>query len=131
LLDKKYFRSYNDYIITKIVIIKENLKMPLVKVVRNGQVTIPKEIREKLGIKEGDLLEVEPAETGIFLKPKEVVDKGAALKTFSKAFNELQSSVNDKVQNMDEREISSLVEEAVRAARGVRTVKQRVKAARR
>lgn len=103
--------------------------MPLVKVVRNGQVTIPKEIRDKLGIKEGDLLEVESAETGIFLRPKEVVDKGTALKGFSAAFRRLQTNVSEEVQGMDEEKISALVEDSVQAARRLKRDKK-AKAAR-
>ena len=40
-----------------------------VKVTRRGQTTIPIEIREKLGIKEGDELLVEVKEDGIFFRP--------------------------------------------------------------
>ena len=32
--------------------------MPIVKITRNYQVTIPKPIREKLGLKEGDRVEI-------------------------------------------------------------------------
>lgn len=40
----------------------------IVKVTRRGQTTIPIEFREKLGIKEGDDLLVEPTEKGLLLK---------------------------------------------------------------
>ena len=40
--------------------------MALVKVTRKGQVTIPKEIRESLGVEEGDVVEVK-AEGGVVL----------------------------------------------------------------
>lgn len=43
--------------------------MPLVKVRRSYQVTIPKKIWEKIGLEEGDYLEVETNEAGILLKP--------------------------------------------------------------
>ena len=39
-----------------------------VKVTRRGQTTIPKEFREKLGIKEGDELTVEPTKDGLIFK---------------------------------------------------------------
>lgn len=91
--------------------------MPLVKVVRNGQVTIPKDIREKLGIKEGDFLEVEPADQGVLLKLKVVVDKGEALKAFGKAFEKLQASARDKGKEMSEGELNDLIEEAIQAVR--------------
>jgi AbrB family looped-hinge helix DNA binding protein len=41
----------------------------IVKVTRRGQTTIPVELREKLGIKEGDELMVEATEKGILFKP--------------------------------------------------------------
>ena len=40
----------------------------IVKVTRKGQITIPKKLREKFGIKEGDLLIVEETENGILLR---------------------------------------------------------------
>ncbi len=40
-----------------------------VKVTRRGQTTIPIEIREQCGIKEGDRLLVEVTEKGILFKP--------------------------------------------------------------
>jgi len=91
--------------------------MPLVKVVRNGQVTIPKEIREKLGIKEGDFLEIEPADQGVFLKPKVLVDKGDVLQAFSRAFEKLQASASDKLKDMGEDELTAIIEEAIQASR--------------
>jgi AbrB family looped-hinge helix DNA binding protein len=91
--------------------------MPLVKVVRNGQVTIPKEIREKLGIKEGDFLEVQPTDQGVFFKTKAIVDKGDALKAFSRAFEKLQAGVSDKIKGLDEKELAAILEEAIQAVR--------------
>ena len=41
----------------------------IVKVTRRGQTTIPAEIRQKLGIKEGDKLLVEATEQGVLFKP--------------------------------------------------------------
>jgi AbrB family looped-hinge helix DNA binding protein len=51
--------------------------MALVKVLRHGQVTLPKEFREILGINEGDLMEAELESGRILLKAKAVVDKEA------------------------------------------------------
>lgn len=98
--------------------------MPLVKVVRNGQVTIPKEIREKLGIKEGDFLEVEPADQGVFLKPTVMVDKGDALRVFSRVFEKLRESASDKLKEMDESELATIIQEAIQAARRPRKTKR-------
>jgi antitoxin PrlF len=41
----------------------------VVKVTRRGQTTIPAEIRQRLGIKEGDQLWVETTEKGVLFKP--------------------------------------------------------------
>ena len=49
--------------------------MPVVRVIRHGQITLPKEFREALGVKEGDLLEAEMKENQMVLKPKILIDK--------------------------------------------------------
>jgi len=60
-------------------ILKEVKSMPLVKVLRNGQVTLPKGVRKVLGIKEGDVLEVDFGKVGVVLKPKILIDKESVL----------------------------------------------------
>jgi len=45
------------------------------KVTRNGQITLPAEIRKKLGIEEGDLVEIEIKDERAMLIPKKLVDK--------------------------------------------------------
>jgi len=40
----------------------------IVKVTKNGQITIPKKLREKFGIKKGDKLIVEATEKGILFR---------------------------------------------------------------
>lgn len=48
--------------------------MPIVQVLRNGVIQIPKEIREKVGIEEGDYVDVEVnGEDTIILHIKELV----------------------------------------------------------
>ena len=53
--------------------------MPLVKVLRNGQITMPKGFRKALGIKEGDVLEASLGKTGVLLTPKVLVDRESIL----------------------------------------------------
>jgi len=60
-------------------ILKGVKSMPLVKVLRNGQVTLPKGLRQVLGIKEGDVLEVDFGKAGVLLKPKVLIDKESIL----------------------------------------------------
>jgi len=50
----------------------------LVKITRNGQVTIPAAIRRALNLREGDYVEVSLADDKIILAPKQVVDKSQA-----------------------------------------------------
>jgi AbrB family looped-hinge helix DNA binding protein len=59
--------------------LKEGKTMALVKVLRNGQITVPKGVRKVLGIKEGDVLEVALGKTGVVLKPKALIDKQSIL----------------------------------------------------
>lgn len=49
--------------------------MPVVRVKRKFQVTIPAEVRERLGLAEGDYLEVTEEGNQIVLKPKVVLDR--------------------------------------------------------
>ena len=50
----------------------------LIKVTRNGQITIPAAIRKALSIKEGDHIEVRVADDRVILIPKQLVDKSQA-----------------------------------------------------
>jgi antitoxin PrlF len=45
----------------------------LVRVQEKGQVTIPQEIRKKLGLKRGDLVAVMETPDGVFITPQQVV----------------------------------------------------------
>lgn len=58
---------------------KGELRMPVIKVIRNGQITLPKEFREALNIDEGQMLEAEMEESRIILKPLAFVERGPAL----------------------------------------------------
>ncbi len=49
--------------------------LPVIKVIRNGQITLPKEFRDALGVKEGDILETEMKGNQMVLKPKILIDK--------------------------------------------------------
>ena len=49
--------------------------MSVVKVLRHGQITLPKTLREELDIKEGDILEIELEKSRLILTTKILVDK--------------------------------------------------------
>jgi AbrB family looped-hinge helix DNA binding protein len=46
----------------------------IVKVGKNGRVTIPRDIRTQCGIKEGNPLIAEATETGVVFKPARILD---------------------------------------------------------
>jgi AbrB family looped-hinge helix DNA binding protein len=52
--------------------------MSLVKIRRAAQITLPSDIRQALGVKEGDYLEAELVEGGVMLRPVAVVDREMA-----------------------------------------------------
>lgn len=52
--------------------------MPLVRVTRNFQVSIPKKVRDALRLEEGDLVEVEERDGEIVMVPKKLIDAGQA-----------------------------------------------------
>ena len=61
--------------------------MPLTKLTRNGQVTLPAEARRQLRLNEGDYLEAEVVGSSIVLTPKTLVDR-------SKAWDEVMAIVD-------------------------------------
>lgn len=87
--------------------------MPLVKVIRNGQITIPKELRMRLGIEEGDLLEVELSGKGLVIKPKAVVDKELAR---DRLFQYVEK-MRDNVKDVEPQELDEAIAEAAQAAK--------------
>jgi AbrB family looped-hinge helix DNA binding protein len=103
--------------------IKVRTAMPLVKVTRNGQITIPKELRAALGIEEGDLLEVKLSKGGMTIKPKIAVDKDLAKGRFFQMVEEIRESVKDA----DPQEVDAALAEAVQAAKKATTNKTKAR----
>lgn len=81
---------------------------PYVKVLRNGQITLPKEYRRILGINEGHILEVILEKSKVILKPKILVDKTSTLskngiKRILEALEEVKrGKVSKSYNNVDE-----------------------------
>lgn len=87
--------------------------MPLVKVNRHGQITIPKELRTILGIQEGDFVEIDFQGGNMILKPGSAVDKEPAGRRFFDAVDEIRAGM----KNADSRQITREIEAAVAAAK--------------
>ncbi len=81
----------------------------LVRVQEKGQVTLPAELRRKLGLKKGDLVAVTEAEEGILITPQEVLAM--------KALDRIGELLREKGLTLDEliesgrRERSALIQE--------------------
>jgi AbrB family looped-hinge helix DNA binding protein len=67
---------------------------PVVKVQEKGQVTIPLEIRQKWGLKKGDLVTFVETEQGVIIKPAEIVA--------SEALDEIGRALREKGLSLEE-----------------------------
>jgi AbrB family looped-hinge helix DNA binding protein len=66
----------------------------LVRIQEKGQVTIPTEIRKKLGLKRGDLVAVMETPEGVFITPQQVVA--------TKALDRIGDILNEQGVSLDE-----------------------------
>jgi AbrB family looped-hinge helix DNA binding protein len=87
--------------------------MSYVRVLRGGQITMPKELRESLEIKEGDILEVEMENRKVVLKPKVLVDKDQAWARL----NQIMKKVGRRHRKISEKEVEEDVLEAIKTTR--------------
>jgi len=87
--------------------------MPLVKIIRHGQITLPAKFRKALGLREGDYLEVEMERDRIILKPKVILDREEAIKKL----HELMDKVQARNTDFSEEEVERDVAEAIQAVR--------------
>lgn len=84
-----------------------------VRVQEKGQVTIPREIRKKLNLKQGDLVIFQETEAGVLIKPAAVV----AEDDLRKDMTALVRAIREKFQDYSAEQIDLLVAQAVRDAR--------------
>jgi AbrB family looped-hinge helix DNA binding protein len=73
---------------------ENNMPQQVVRVQEKGQVTIPQEIREKLGLKKGDLVTFVETEAGVVIKPAEVI--------VSEALDEIGQALKEKGITLEE-----------------------------
>jgi antitoxin PrlF len=66
----------------------------LVRIQEKGQVTIPTEIRKKLGLKRGDLVAVMETTEGVFITPQQVVA--------TKAFDSIGNILKEQGVSLEE-----------------------------
>ncbi len=85
--------------------------MPLVKVIRHGQITLPADFREELDIKEGDYMEAELEGKAIVLRPKVLLDREDAVKALHRIMSDVQSRTKDISPEEIEREVAEAIRE--------------------
>jgi AbrB family looped-hinge helix DNA binding protein len=85
-----------------------------VRVQAKGQVTIPKEIREKLNVQPGDLVVFVDTENGVMVKPAVVMTNDS----LRQEMTSMVRSIRERFSDYSEDEISALVDEALRKTRG-------------
>jgi AbrB family looped-hinge helix DNA binding protein len=95
--------------------------MSWAKVLRSGQVTFPKDVRESLNLKEGDIVDFEIKGSVVVIRPKVMIDKGKA--EVWKMFDEM----HEKMKDEDPRKIEKLIDEAVKETRKQRPAKKALK----
>ncbi|MGD0488091.1 MAG: AbrB/MazE/SpoVT family DNA-binding domain-containing protein [Syntrophorhabdales bacterium] len=92
--------------------------MPWARVLRSGQVTFPKEVRESLNLKEGDIVDFQIKGSEVVIRPKVMIDKGKA--EVWKMFDEM----HEKMKDEDPQKIGKLIDEAVKETKKQRTAKK-------
>lgn len=98
--------------------------MPWAKILRSGQVTLPKKVREHLNLKEGDILDFEIQKDGVMMRPKELVTirpTVRGLEAFGQAIDQLRAATEGKFDDMTEAEVLSFVQTAVQEVRQKRS----------
>lgn len=97
--------------------------MPLIKVQRKFQITIPSSVRKSIPINEGDLIEATASKDGILLKPQTVVDRKKIVTNLRKAF----AGINEKspYTGMSEDEIMEVANRVVEEVRTDRKAKKK------
>lgn len=89
--------------------------MPLVKVKDKHQITIPAEVRKKLGVKIGDYLLLEEQGDAIVLKPAEVIERGK--KEAWERLRVILERVHARIGDVPEDQVERDVLEAIQAMR--------------
>jgi AbrB family looped-hinge helix DNA binding protein len=88
--------------------------MAWAKVLRSGQVTFPKEIRESLDLKEGDIIDFQVRGAEIIIRPKTFMDREKA------ELWKLFDAMHEKMKDEDPEKLEKLIADAVKEVRKTR-----------
>lgn len=97
--------------------LKGGKAMPVIKILRNGQLTLPVKFRETLELKQGDLLNAGLEEDKIILKPVTTVERKRVKEKTRERFFELIDKTWDKNKDTDPKEVERIVNEAIEEVR--------------
>ena len=92
---------------TQILHERRATEMPVMKITENGQITIPKKIRDELGLKKGDLVEAERKDNQILITPKKLGGKA-----FQKVLA-VMDRVNEKNKGVSEETVIEYATQAI------------------
>ncbi|HOW56177.1 MAG TPA: AbrB/MazE/SpoVT family DNA-binding domain-containing protein [Syntrophorhabdaceae bacterium] len=81
--------------------------MPLAKVLRNGQITFPKEIRDSLNLKAGDIVDLEVRENMVIVRPKTFIDSDKV------DLWEMMSSLHERLKDRSKKDIKKTFEKVI------------------
>lgn len=85
--------------------------MPFARVLRKGQMTLPKKVRDVLNVSEGDVVDFEISGSTVIMKPKVLVEKEEG------AFFANLRRMHEKIGDVDPAIIEKAIEEAIREVR--------------
>jgi len=85
--------------------------MPFARVLRKGQMTVPKKVRDILNVSEGDLVDFEISGSTVIMKPKVLVEKDESV------FFANIHRMHEKIGDVDPAIIEKAIEEAIRDVR--------------
>lgn len=88
----------------------------VVKQLRHGQITIPKDLREAAGIEPQDLLSIDIVEGKLQVEPVKVTSKHKG-SPWLKELYDLYAPVRKSLEGYSEEEINEAIDEAVRDVR--------------
>jgi len=88
----------------------------LVKQLRNGQITIPKQFRDTMGLRDDDLLAVSIVGDKLEIEPVRVAGR-VGRPGWARELYELYAPVREKLESKSEDEINTAIDEAVKEVR--------------
>ena len=97
----------------------------IVKALRGGQITIPADLRETLGIDTDSLLQVRLEAGELRIKPVKITDYAADSAWLKKLYDHFAPIRQEAVQH-SEREVNETIDQAVAAVRSKKHAKSRI-----